>query len=130
VITDPLFVRQLFERAADLTGAMPLPDRVMRPAAANAARDYFDLKVNWPYGAADAVFGQVTAGGGLETPRREGPAERLNVATGDYDAILRCLGTQVDTVAELEAARGVVKSAVRTFADAVGPDGAAATREG
>lgn len=119
VVTDPLFVRQLFERAADLSGAAPLPARVMRPASVRAARGYFRLKNEWPYGASDAVFGQVTSGKGLETPRRAAPTEGLDVPPAPWDTILRCLGTAVRDVAELEAARERVQREVQRFADAV-----------
>lgn len=119
VVTDPLFVRQLFERAADLNGSYPLPQRVRRPAVVDAARAYFALKADWPHRAPDGVFGQVVAGEGLDTPRRACPAEQLGATPAPWDAILRCLGTSVDTISELDAARRVVETSVREFARAL-----------
>ena len=69
--------------------------------------------------AADGVFGQVTAGEGLDTPRRPGPSERLGVRPDRWEAILRCLGTECTDEVELEEARQRVASAVEAFAHAV-----------
>ena len=119
VITDTRFVRELFERAAELRGAMP-PRRLLEDQAVQAAaRDYFELKRDWPWGGEGAVFGQVVPGQGLDTIRRPGPAERLGVEPDAFESILRCLGTEVPSVPQLEAARARVRERVRAFADAL-----------
>lgn len=114
-ITDPLFVRQLFEQAADLNGAMPSASRVM--ANPQAATAYFELKRDFPYRAEDGVLGQVVGSEDLDTPRRLGPAEALGVEADRWETILRCLGTEVVDPTALTAARALVEAAVRRFAD-------------
>lgn len=117
VITDPLFVRQLFEQTAALNHAMPTAGRVM--AAPGGAATYFALKRDFPYRAADGVLGQVHGSAELDTPRRLGPAEALGEAPDRWESILRCLGTQVQSRADLDRARALVAAAVEEFAAAV-----------
>ncbi len=121
VITDPLFVRQLFEQTADLNGTYPDARRIQRPEAIAAASRYFSLKADWRWRADDGVFGQVVAGRGLETPRREDPAGRLGLEPRPVDSILRCLGTDVATPSDLHEARKFVSAHVAEFARAVAP---------
>lgn len=118
VVTDPLFVRQLFQRTATLNGGYPTTHAVRRTEAIAAACDYFALKTQWPWRALDGVFGQVTAGIGLDTPRRTGPSASLDVEPDPHEAILRCLGTQVRSVDALHAARAAVDVRIRAFARA------------
>lgn len=117
VVSDPLFVRQLFEQTAALNHTMPTAAHVVAGKAA-AAR-YFGLKRDFPYRASDGVLGQVSGSPGLETPRRLGPSERLGTPPDRWESILRCLGCEVRTADELDDARGLVEAAVRAFADAV-----------
>lgn len=117
VVTDPLFVRQLFEQTAAQNHVMPTAADVM--AVPHAARRYMALKRDFAYRAPDGVLGQVHGGADLDTPRRVGPAEALGAPVDRYETILRCLGTTVADVAELEHARGIVRAAVTEFADAV-----------
>lgn len=117
VVTDPKFVRELFERTADLNGAAVRPDRVS--SAVSTATDYFRMKVDWPYRADDGIFGQLTAGEGLDTPRRDLPARKFGLSDGPWDRILSCLGTELQTVEELHHARQLVGGRVKAFADAV-----------
>lgn len=122
VITDTRFVRELFELAAKVNGMMPTARVLAREEAIEAAAAYFELKRDWPYRADDGMFGQVIPGEGLQTPRRKGPAEQVGVEPGAYDAVLRCLGTEVKDLAQLEAARAEVASRVERFAVAVNLD--------
>lgn len=117
VVTDPLFVRQLFEQAAAINHAMPTASRVMAQPA--AARRYFSLKVDFAYRASDGVLGQVHGSAGLDTPRRSSPAQILGVPSSRWDTILCCLGAHCADPEELDQARQLVAGAVREFADAV-----------
>lgn len=117
VVTDPLFVKQLFEQAAQMNGAMPTADRVMR--SPESARAYFSLKRDFPYRAADGVLGQVHGSEALDTPRRQGPAESIGVEPDRWETILRCLGTQVADASQLAHARALVQGAVAEFARAM-----------
>ncbi len=119
VITDVRFVRQLFERTAAINGMMPPTRALVREDAIEAAAAYFELKRTWRWRDEDGVFGQVVPGEGLETSRRPDPAESLNAAPGPYDAILRCLGTRVDDLDALDAARTAVQARVAAFAASV-----------
>lgn len=119
VITDVRFVRQLFERAADINGMDPPTRCVQRAQALEAAGAYFELKRDWPYRAEDGVFGQMRAGQGLECSRRAGPAIGLGMEPGPFDAVLTCLGTKVSSADELRAARATVRERVEAFARAV-----------
>ena len=116
VITDPRFVRELLEQTAQTNAAMPSDASVRR--AGSAASAYFSLKRDWAYRAADGILGQLHGSAGLQTPRRKGPAERLGVAPDRWETILRCLGTCVDDLESLCAARDAVRRAVDEFADA------------
>ncbi len=119
VVTDVRFVRELFALAARINGAMPTGKALGREGVLEAARAYFELKRDWPWRAPDGVFGQVIPGEGLDTPRRPGPSEQAGVEADVYESALRCLGTQVEHVGELEAAREVVAERVAAFAKAV-----------
>jgi hypothetical protein len=46
----------------------------------------------------------------------------LGVPTGPLDTILRCLGTEVDSLEDLIAARSMIARAIDGFARAVAPD--------
>ncbi len=117
VITDPKFVRELFEQSATLNGAMPRPQTLT--AGVEAAAAYFRLKVDWPYRAADGIFGQLAAGEGLDTPRRKPAFARLGVEKTAWDTILNCLGTETSDLTELRHARELVRARVTAFAEAV-----------
>lgn len=119
VVTDVRYVRELFALAARRNGAMPTGKALGREGVLEAARAYFELKRDWPWRAPDGVFGQVVPGEGLETPRRPGPSEQVSVEEDEYESALRCLGTQVEDVAGLEAARARVAARVEAFAKAV-----------
>lgn len=119
VITDTRFVRELFEHAARINGMMPTARTLAREDAIEAAASYFELKRDWPHRAEDGMFGQVTPGEGLQTPRRRGPSEQVGVEPGAYEAVLRCLGTEVVDLPQLEAARAEVASRIERFARAV-----------
>lgn len=126
VITDVKFVRQLFERVAQINGKYPSAADVQRPGVANAAADYFELKRDWPYAGEDGVFGQMVPGKGLETSRRAGPSEALDIEPDAFEAILTCLGTTVDSRQSLQEARARVRSRVEAVAGAMDSDPAAA----
>lgn len=119
VISDVRFVRILFQLTAHLNDADLLPHRLMRPEALNAARDYFSLKVDWPHSAPDGVFGQWRAGEDLDTPPRQSPAPSLSFLEEPWDAALICLGTEVDSHAQLEDARHKIRQKIEAFAFAV-----------
>lgn len=119
VITDTRFVRELFERTADLNGSMPQARHLQSEAVWQAAAAYFELKREWPWRAADGIFGQVVAAQGLETSPRPSPCEQVGVSPDAYESILRCLGTQVSSPGELQAARDEVTRRVACFAEAV-----------
>ena len=119
VITDVRYVRELFMLAARTNGAMPMGKALGREGVLEAARAYFELKRDWPFRAADGVFGQVIPGEGLDTPRRPGPSEQVGAEADVFASALRCLGTQVGDMSELEAARVMVAARVEAFAKAV-----------
>ncbi len=119
VITDVRFVRELLALAADHNGMEPPTRCLQRASAIEAASAYFELKRDWPYAASDGVFGQMQAGEGLETTRREGPSARLGVPPDRVEAVLTCLGTVVDSVEALEQARQAAHQRVDAFARAV-----------
>lgn len=118
VVTDVKFVKLLTEKVAEINGRMPRSDELRGEDVIAAAAGYFELKRDWPWAASDGVFGQVVPGRGLETRRREGPSEALGEAPGPWDAVLRCLGTRVTSVSELEEAREVVRARVHAVAEA------------
>ncbi len=119
VITDIRFVRELFERTADINGESVVWSRLARPAAKETARDYFSLKSDWEFGGSDAIFGQLHAGEGLETPRREPPWAQLGLEPDPVDTALTCLGTEVSNLDDLRLARKIVRTKIAAFADAV-----------
>ncbi len=119
VVTDTRFVRELFERTADLNGMYP-PFRVLtRLESIEAASSYFELKRDWPFRASvDGIFGQVVPLQDLDTERRPGPSESLGVEPDETESILRCLGTSVDSLEQLEQARALVQERIQAFARA------------
>lgn len=119
VITDVLFVRQLFEQIARINGKYPDSVDVQRTGVAEAASNYFELKRQWPYAAEDGVFGQMVPGEGLDATRREGPSSALGVEPDEWEAILTCLGTTVDHVEELRDARERVRTRVVAVANQI-----------
>ena len=119
VITDTRFVRELFEHAAQINGMMPTARVLAREDAIEAAAAYFELKRDWPYRGDDGIFGQVVPGEGLDTPRRKGASEQVGAEPGPYDAVLRCLGTEVSSLEQLEDASSVVMQRIEGFAAAV-----------
>lgn len=119
VITDVTFVRQLFDRSADLNASVVTHRCLTRPEAVAAAAKYFALKLDWPWAAADGIFGQIRAGKGLNTPRREPAWSTLGVEPTPWDTIVTCLGTEVREVDELNRARARVRKCVTEFAKAV-----------
>lgn len=119
IITDVLFVRQLFEQAARINGMEPPERRLDTKAAIEAAGDYFELKRDWPYAAADGVFGQMRPGRGLTCDRRDGPSAALGVEPGPFEMILTCLATEVEDLEALDDARSRVRARVEAFAAAV-----------
>ncbi len=119
VITDVRFVRQLFERAADINGMDPPTRCVQRAEAVETAGAYFELKRDWPFRAEDGVFGQMRPGQGLDCSRRQGPAVGLGLDPGAFDAVLTCLGTEVSSADELHQARALVRERIEAFARAV-----------
>lgn len=119
VVSDPRFVRTLFDLVATFNAAAMLPHRIARPEAVVAASAYFELKRDWPFSATDGVFGQFRAGEGLDTPMRDPVAKALDVLDDPIDTVLLCLGTAVDTVDQLEEARAMARDRVLNFARAV-----------
>lgn len=121
VITDTRFVRELFEAAAHINGAYPSPRFLRRVRAVHAAKDFFELKRDWPYRhPVDGIFGQVIPVIDLETRRRPGPSESLGLEPDPLtESILRCLGTHVSTREQLDRARAVVRERIDAFARAV-----------
>ncbi len=119
VITDVRFVRALFEGAAARNGGSPTPRTLARADALSRARDYFELKRDWPWRAADGVFGQVIPETGLEVSRRARPAESLGVPEDPVAPVLLCLGTHVASLDQLERARDLVRARIHSFARAV-----------
>lgn len=119
VITDTRFVRELFEHAAQINGMMPTARVLAREDAIEAAAAYFELKRDWPHRGDDGIFGQVVPGEGLDTPRRKGASEQVGVEPGPYDAVLRCLGTEVSSTEQLADASSVVMQRIEDFASAV-----------
>jgi hypothetical protein len=122
VITDVKFVRQLFERVAQINGKYPGPTDVQQAGVAQAAAEYFELKRNWPYASEDGVFGQMVPGEGLDTSRRQGPSAALEVEPDAFEAILTCLGTRLESEEQLEHARRLVRERVQAVARAVEPE--------
>jgi hypothetical protein len=122
VITDVKFVRQLFEQVARINGKYPSAVDVQRSGVAEAAADYFELKRDWPFAGDDGVFGQMVPGEGLETTRRKGPSSLLDCEPDVNEAILTCLGTQVESRAQLETARDRVRGRVEAVAAAMDAD--------
>ncbi len=118
-VTDVRYVRELLALAARRNGAMPTGAALGREGVREAAEAYFELKREWPWRAEDGVFGQVVPGEGLDTPRRPGPSEQVSVEPDEYEPLLRCLGTRVEDVAQLEDARAFVAARVDAFARAV-----------
>lgn len=116
VITNVRLVRELLEQAARIVGAYPDARALGRPGVVEAAAAFFALMADWPYRAADGIFGQIVAGRGLETSRRQGAAASLGVEPDRWEAILACLGTEVRTLEELECARALVRERVEAFA--------------
>lgn len=119
VVTDPRFVRELMRLGAAIAGRHPGGSVLARPAAVDAAREYFALKASWPFRAEDGILGQVRGSRGLETPRRVGPSESVGVDADETETILRCLGTEVADRSELEEARARVSARVTAFGLAV-----------
>lgn len=123
IITDVRLVRSCIEAAAQLLGAYPQPHLLARPAVIAAAADLFELRRAWPWAAPDAAFGQVIPLTGLNTRRRPRPATTLGVESDPLtDTILTCLGTHVEDLASLLAARATIRAALEPLADALRHD--------
>ena len=124
VLTDTRFVRELFEAAARENGAYPTARVLRRAAALKAARRYFELKLEWPYRHPEnGLFGQVVPEErGLETRRRLGPSAQLGVEADATEQVLRCLGTRVASLEQLNEARAQVSARLIAFAQAVALD--------
>ncbi len=129
VITNVRLVKELFEQAARINGAFPDRGTLARPGVVAAAARFFELMRDWPYAARDGVFGQIVAGQDLETSRRAGPSVTLGVEPERFEAILTCLGTEVDSIEALEAARSRVCEAVESFASALSISPSSGARE-
>lgn len=119
VITDVRFVRALLELTADINASAPTPKQLQRATVCQAAAEYFELKRSWPYRAFDGILGAVIPLQGLETKRRPTPAERLNLSPHPADAILACLGSELDDAPALSHARALVMAPIQRFADAI-----------
>ncbi len=109
VITNPRFVRYLLNMVADETGARPTAKVLASPEVVDAAGRCFALFDDWPYRGGDGIFGQVKVAGELDTERRAMPADGLAVAEEPVDVLLVCLGTECETVLQLERARELVR---------------------
>jgi hypothetical protein len=120
IITDVRLVRSLLDGAARLNGRACSPADLARSAAIEAAAGFFALRRDWPYAAPDGVFGQVVPLQDLNTRRRPDPAQSIGAAPDPLtDTALVCLGTQVQDLAQLEAARALIAARIRDFAHAV-----------
>lgn len=119
VITNMRLIKELLKQAANLAGEYPSARALNRPEAIAAAGEFFALMRDWPYAARDGVFGPIVAGHDLETGPRALASEALGVPVDPLDTILACLGTEVDSVEALEAARAVVRERVAAFAEAL-----------
>lgn len=109
LITNPRFVRHLLTIVADETGARPTAKVLRTPEVIDAAGRCFALFDEWPYRGGDGIFGQVKVAGELDTERRAMPADVFGVDAERVDPLLVCLGTECETVEELEAARRCVR---------------------
>ena len=119
VITNPRFVRSLFDIIASRSGESPTCATLRRPDVIEAAGACFELMRDWPHRGADGIFGQVEVDGPLETRRRRLPAEDLGVEREEIDILLVCLGTECESVAELVRARQRMEKPLATLVETI-----------
>lgn len=120
VLTNIRLVKELVKRCAELNGASPRGEQLLAPEVVKEVRAFFELIIDWPFRAQDGIFGQIVAGEGLETHRREGPSKALGLSPDSYEGILTCLGTEVADEASLLEARRRVRERVEAVAQALG----------
>ena len=116
-MSDPSFIKFAFSLAeSHLLRTLRIDD--FTPAVVAAFSTYFGLKRDWPFAAADGIFGQVHAGDGLETPRRRFNYAELKLEKARVDGVLLCLGTAHESEAII-AGREVVTRSIDFIVEAV-----------
>lgn len=118
-ITNPKFVRHLFELVARRTGSWPTKAVLGNRTVIDSFGECFELLREWPYRGSDGIFGQVKVTGKLDTARRRMPADVLDVEEDPLDVLVVCLGTECDEIEKLRAARRLVGQKLEVLMRAV-----------
>jgi len=114
-VTDIDFVKGLFQEASARLGGQP-PVRVLgRDRVREAARDFFSLKVSWPFRTAEeGRFGKYCF---AEDEYREAriPYERWAVPVSRFDAVFLSLASSFSSAGEVREAEGLVDRRIEAF---------------
>ena len=117
-ITDIDLCKSFFAHAADRLGGQPTLPVLSRRAVRRAARDFFSLKVDWPYRTDhEGRFGKYCL---AEDEYREAriPYERLGCSRSRYDAIFLSLASDFSSVEELLEAERLIDRKIAAFVQA------------
>jgi hypothetical protein len=119
-ITDIDLCKGFFDRASERIGAQPSLSMLSRPAARKALRDFFALKISWPYRKQnEGRFGKYCL---AEDEYREAriPYEDLGCGRSRYDAIFLSLVSEFSSSEELLRAERCIEEKVEAFVRACG----------
>jgi hypothetical protein len=119
-ITDIDLCKSFFAHAAGRLGSQPTLRVLSRPAVRRAAKDFFALKILWPYRTDDeGRFGKYCL---AEDEYREAriPYESLGCSKSRYDAIFLSLASVFSSVEELLEAERLIDCKIAAFVEACG----------
>ncbi len=123
-ITDIDLCKGLFRLSAERIGEEPPLAAVSRPAARKALREFFALKLSWPFRSNDeGRFGKYCL---AEDEYREARIayERIGCDRSRYDAILLSLASDFSSAEELREAERLLESRIEAFVRSCeAPDG-------
>jgi hypothetical protein len=114
-ITDIDLCKGFFDRASERIGARPSLGMISRPEARKALRDFFSLKVSWPFRVRDeGRFGKYCL---AEDEYREAriPYEALGCGRSRYDAIFLSLASEFSSPEELLRAERRIEERIEAF---------------
>jgi hypothetical protein len=116
-ITDIDLCKSFFALAGERLGEQPTLPVLSRPAVQKAARDFFALKVSWPYRTdEEGRFGKYCL---AEDEYREAriPYERIGCSKSRYDAIFLGLASDFASADELREAERLIDRKIAAFVE-------------
>jgi len=117
-ITDIDFCKTFFTLAGASLGGQPTMTVLERPGVRRAARDFFSLKVNWPYRTNEkGRFGKYCL---AEDEYREAriPYQELGCPRSEYDAILLSLASHFTSADDIREAESLIERRLERFVNA------------